>query len=536
VPIDFLDPNQRKKIISEIKGQENKERKAVSLKQYEIMQDRQHQYVVEYLRQQFSSKTVKEMPVVSSINLARRIVTKEASLYLNKPSRTFQDADENQTAQLNAHYNSMSFDSKMMKSNQCFKLQNQNHLMIIPKEGKLNCRVLMSHHVDVVPSDINPEKAEAYIISSMDKNDFLNQEMSAGSNLANPSSTGFNAQSGSAYSDRLNQKIGDPDDWKATLERYAVWTNDLNFVMDGNGKIISDPGNISNPIGILPFVDISYDKDFEYFVRSGASLTDFSVQYCGALSDLGNVVKMQGWAQAWMKGDKNLMPENIQIGPNFILKLPIDPDSKVETDFGYSNPSPDLAGSIQYIEMILSSFLSSRGLDPSIVSSKGQGEKFSSGVERLLAMISQFEASKGDMELYRQAEVKAFDIIVAWNNILRGSDLLDKDLQIAEIPEGVKLSVKFAEPQMIQSRNEQLDAITKERELGLKSRIDALMELNGIDREQALVLAEEIDKDELLFPKSAMKIPEQVNNPDQGVVNGQDKGLKADPVGSQSDA
>ena len=78
---NWLDINYRKSVISEIKGEENKRRKAESLKQFEIFNDRMDQYVVEYLKKQFSAATVREMPVVSSINLPKRIVTQEASIY-----------------------------------------------------------------------------------------------------------------------------------------------------------------------------------------------------------------------------------------------------------------------------------------------------------------------------------------------------------------------------------------------------------------------------------------------------------------------
>lgn len=51
----------------------------------------------------------------------------------------------------------------------------------------------------------------------------------------------------------------------------------------------------------------------------------------------------------------------------------------------------------------------------------------------------------------------------------------------------------------------------------MKSRIDALMELNGIDRDAALKMAEEIDKDEL-------------------IINGQDQGTQTNGIGSQSNS
>lgn len=508
MPLNYLDPAVRKSLIQQIKGDENRQRKAASLKQFEIFHDRQLQYVIEYLRGQFAASTVREIPVVSSINLSRRIVYQEASIYRTKPNREFSETSDDQNKAIDEIYEDMSFDAKMMKANQVYKLQNQACLMIIPKDGKLMMRVMYAHHYDVVPSE-DPEIAEAYIISSFDKQNFLSYNIGG-------NQTQSAQQSGNEYRDNVNQQIGDPDDYKATLERYVVWTKDLNFIMDGNGNILTPIEEIVSPlqsIQMMPFVDIACDKDFEYFVRQGQSLTDFSVQYCGALSDLGNVVKMQGWAQAWMSGSKDLMPENIQIGPNFILKLPIDPDNKVETKFGFSNPSPDLAGSIQYIQMLLSNFLSSRGVDVKSVSSNGDATNFSSGVERLLYEISKFEASKTDMEVFRWAECQCFELIKAWNNVSFGTNLLDAPVNM---PDTSDVNVKFAEPQMVQSRAEQIAAIQTEIDLGLKSRVMALMELYEVDEDKALEMAKKIDEQ-------------------SGVLIGQYNGSQVNPVGGQPD-
>lgn len=520
---DFLDFHTRARIIQDIKSEENKQRKAKSLRQFEIFQDRLHQYVVDYLRQQFSLSTVREMPVVSSINLAKRIVTQEASLYKTRPTREF-NAEEKELEQIEQHYEDISVDAKMLKSNQYFKLQNQNLLMIVPKEGKLVLRVLLPHHYDVVPDPDNPERALAYIISAFDKSFYIKSTF----NAANP--TGYRpATDPENPSDGVNQVTGDQDDYKSVLEKYIFWSKDYNFIMDGSGKIISPAEDVESPLApmqIMPFIDIANDKDFEYFVRQGHSLSDFTVQYNGALSDLGNVVKMQGWAQAWLKGSKELMPENIQIGPNFILKLPIDPTDQVQTDFGFSNPSPDVAGSIQYVEMLLSNFLTSRGQSPKVVSGKGESDKFSSGVERLLAMIERFDASQADMEIYRDAEESLFEIIKAWNNTLIGTGVLEITSPISE---DTNVEVKYAQPQAIQSRAEQLAAIQLERELGLKSRTQAIEELYDVDTEKAKMIIDEIDSEEI-----GISVKEE--EPEREEVSvGEDQGVDPEAVGSQPD-
>lgn len=493
---NWLDQSFRRKVIDDINTEENKQRKAESLKQYEILNDRMHQYVVDYLKQQFSSKTVSEMPVISSINLPKRIVTQEASIYKSEPIRHFKNASEREIEQLNLIYDELAFDAKMLKANQVYKLQNQACVMIIPKNGELVARVLYAHQYDVVPMENDPEKASAYIISTFDKSLYLQQDNSAG----NP--TGYKPSTYKNNSDQINQVTADQDDWKKDSERYIVWTSELHFIMDGAGNIIGE--EIVSPLAehnVMPFVDIASDKDFEFFVRSGQSLTDFGVQYCGALSDLGNIVKLQSYSQAWMSGSKELMPENIVVGPNSILKLPVDPNDKVETKFGFASPNSDLAGASNYVEMILSNFLTARGIDPKVITGKGDASKFTSGVERFLALIEKFEASKADFALFKWAEEQAFKLIVAWINTLIGTDQLESEYQITKISEGVELFVKFAEPAMLQSRQEKIDAIQKEMELGLLSRVEGIMELRQIDKDAASEVVKEIDSSMIMIEK-----------------------------------
>ncbi len=501
---NWLDQSFRKSIIDEINLEENKQRKAESLKQYEIFNDRMHKYVVDYLKMQFSAQTVREMPVISSINLPKRIVTQEASVYKAEPKRTFTTENEKEIDQLNLIYDEMAFDAKMLKANQVYKLQNQACLMIIPKNGKLIARTLYAHQYDVVTKENDPEAAEAYIISTFDKSLYLQKDNSAG----NPS--GYRPTTFDQGADRVNQKIGDQDDWKND-QKYIVWTEDYHFVMDATGAIVGE--ETTSPLagsGKMPFVDIACDKDFEYFVRSGDSLTDFGVQYCGALSDLGNIVKLQSYSQAWMSGEKSLMPQQIVVGPNSILKLPIDPDNKVETKFGFASPNSDLAGAANYVEMILSNFLTSRGIDPKVITGKGDAAKYTSGIERFLALIEKFEASKSDFALFQWAECEAFEIIKAWVNTLMGTDQLESEYQVSTISEETEMYIKFAEPAMMQSRAEKVDAIQKEIELGLMSRVDGIMELRNVDKEMAMQIATEIDSSAIMLSPQQEEIKEPV--------------------------
>lgn len=508
MPYNLQNKDARIAVIREIKGPENLKRKIESYKQQEIFRDRQHKYVLSYLNQQFSSQTVQEMPIISSINIARRITKKESSVYKSSPKREFSDLTDSQKEVVSKIYKDTGLDSKLQKSNEAYKLQNQNHLQIIVKDGIFLPRILWNHQIDVIPDDEDPEKAQAYIISAFDRTyDRITEYMG---NLANKEASRLSFMT----SDQLNQAIADPDDYRAKLERYVVWTSEFNFVMNGNGDILSQ--DMESPIpGVLPFIDISQEKECEYFVRQGQAVTDFSVQFNGALSDLGNVNKMQGWAQAYLIAEQDIIPQNIKIGPNYILKLPITAATQHKPEFGFANPDPDLQGSIQYNEMLLSTFLSSRGISPKMITTKGESEKYNSGFDRLLAMIDQFEATKEDFTTYETVEKKIYNLFKAWHNAYRGTDQLDPAYQTEELPESSQVSVKFNEPQLVQSEQEKLESVRVKRELGLMSRKEAIMELRNIDEKTAEEIMRQIDSEDLIESKSDNDQPDQESEMDE---------------------
>ena len=201
---------------------------------------------------------------------------------------------------------------------------------------------------------------------------------------------------------------------------------------------------------------------------------------------------MQGFAQAYLKGPENLIPENLQIGPNMIVRLVVDPNNPVDTEFGFANPNSDIQGSIAFIEMLLSNFLTSRGLDPKLVSGKGESVSYASGIERLLAMFEKFDASRSDLSTYEQVEKQIFKIVVRYLNVMAGSVL---NYNVSPISEDADVIVEFQKPEMVQSESDKLDNIAKKKELGLISEVDAIQEYHGLDREQAEEKKAEIDQE-----------------------------------------
>jgi hypothetical protein len=141
---------------------------------------------------------------------------------------------------------------------------------------------------------------------------------------------------------------------------------------------------------------------------------------------------------------------------------------------------------------MLMNFISSRGLDPKEIATDGSKD-FNSALERMLAMIDRFEATKDDFDLYERVEEDFFEIIKAWVN--NTPDQLNEEFRVF-IPEDAKISVKFAEPQMVQTRQEKVKYWQERIDIGLATRTDAIMEIEGLTRIQAQDRIKDIDGEE----------------------------------------
>ncbi len=514
----LLDPAFRKKILDEIRADENIQRKVDSYKKMNMQNDNFYEYVKEALESKLDADTVEELYVFANVNLQKRISNAEAKIYVREPKRKFYK-DNVEVDGVNAIYNDMDIDTVLKRANEAYKYQEQCAIQIYPEDKCLKSRVLLPHHYDVIPDEKNPEKAMCYIISSFDNvsRDKIRRE---------PNRTGFSQ--GDKYRDRVNQTIADFDDSEVAnkkQEKYYVWSNSFNFVMNGLGEILdketfeetkveylNEDGapilddNILSPLfeyQCLPFIDVAAAKDFEFWVRSGNSLYDATLTYNTILTSEFQTVEMQGHAQAYYKGDANHMPENIRIGVDKMIFLPVDSENEVNSEFGFANPGSDLNGIREFRESYLNAFLTSRGLDTSIVSGSPTTESATSGVDRLLQMIENFQSSSEDFSLFRRVEEKMCKIIMAfmahyYGERVNGELVLDEKYQINVIdPMGVDLNVEFTEPQMIQSEMEKLDILEKELDLRVTSRVHYLMDEKGLTEEQAINKIQEIDNYEL---------------------------------------
>lgn len=466
---DVLNKEYRKEIITEILGSENRQRKAEALRRIEVYNSRLAPFVIKALENEYSEKSAQEMRKICSINLAKRIIDETASIYKSPPKRTFNGATKKQEDLLLEHYRRGKANVKLKKANARYKLMDQCALQVIPLNGVIEHRVYCPHQYDVIPREDDPERAMAYIINTMDRMEFLPP------------------QQGQDFRD---QNIADPDDHnkdylRLSKMRFIWWTDNYNFITNGHGDIVSSTEDIENPIHELPFVDIAGEKDFEFWVRTGCSVVDFAIDFLVILSDNATSNRNQGFSQGVLTATEK--PESVVLGRQRVLFLKQDPDpEKKDPKFEFVTPAPDLSGSLEMTESFVRYWLSSQGIDPKTISGKLDSQRYSSGIERLLAMIDKFEASKDDIDAFRDVEDKVLRLIIKWNNVYQNTDALIPELQKGLLSEDITLDVKFAEPNVIQTQSEREDSFIKLQKAGLKDEVDYLIEVEEIDEKTAI--------------------------------------------------
>lgn len=524
---NLLDKAVRRNLILEIStNEDNLSRKREMQKRFDVYRDRQDRYIEEKMRGEFTEKTIKDMRKVLSVNISKKIIDTSSSLYQQPPERQFANAKESELKQIDNLYALNKVDGQLVLANRYFKLFKQTAIMVLPKRGKLTVRSLGPMWYDVVPDVDDPEQAFAYILNAWDLE----------THKTTKESTSLIVK---RYyeNDHLNQEIADDNDRDAIAAmRFIVWTKDIHFTMDGNGDILGEA--IKNPIGRLPFIDVAVEKDFQFFVRRGQNVTEFAIDFGLILSDLQNISRLQGYSQAVIASEKQ--PQNTVVGVNHVLWLPLDKNKpELTPSFSFVSPSPDMAGSLALLEAQVKFFLSAEGIDTSLITGSGDSRTFASGMDRLLAMLDKFEASKSDIDLFRCIEFELFDLIRAWSNVMQDVNdetKLDDDFLGGKLGDSIELDVKFSPPSSVRTEKDIEDSVMIQTERGYMSRIEAIMKLRDVSKEKAIEIIKEIDAEDELLGKEN-QLPE--NQPPQGghthTLEGKQLPVDNVPVGAPHD-
>lgn len=457
----------RKELIEYCNSDYIKELKNESIKEFEVYKNKLKDHVYKTLTAVRSQKNVDKMLLIDDIGVCKRTINQKASIYQNTPTREFKNLNDAQKEAIERAYNDMKANSKGKFANRYFKLQKQTLTQILPKGGKLIKKVLKRHEYTLIAGE-DGESIEIVVIHN------------------------------------FNQ----PDD--KTKQRYVVWSPEFNFLMDGTGLILTDENNRANPIApLLPFTEYALEKDGDVYVDEKETSVNFTLKLNAMMTEIYHIMRMQGFGQPVLVGPKKAFPneKEIVMGVDDILVLITGEDGNARLEF--VNANPDLQGNIDTISVLLSAWLSSEGLDMNSIKFKSDGEKgYSSGFERLLALIEKFQATQDDMEVFKDGERNEFKIVAKYLEVLSGDrEQLDSKYAVSTMPDNADMSIEFAKPEEIQTRPEKIKMLKEAEEAGYGSRITAIKELKGFKSDE-----DAIDFIKMLEEHKTMFKAEEVDN------------------------
>lgn len=282
--------------------------------------------------------------------------------------------------------------------------------------------------------------------------------------------------------------------------KYTVWSTDMHFIMDGTGEIKEEFTQLLAPRGVTPFIAVSDVKNMGYWPETKNPDGEFTIQLNQAFSEYNHVVRVQGIAYGVLKLDQKQAKsirksDNIRVGVNKLLILEAK-EGEVDPNLDFISPSPDLAGMREFIEGLINVYLTSKGLDgKNVVSLSGQTASFTSGFERLLAQVSEYEESADQIDIFKKAEMEVFSRILDWQAVLAQTNGLSSELQLGSFGDEAGLEVVFKKPEIIKSEKEMLETISAKEQAGYISRVMAIMKLFGVSREQAIEHLQMIERD-----------------------------------------
>jgi hypothetical protein len=372
---------------------------------------------------------------VFCINVIKKIIDKKSMVYLDPPSRVFENWDQEKGEEL---YRSIAANAVLKKAHKLTKLFKTTLLKVSVRNDAPRLDVIAPHILDVDFSD--PEDPDRIYLT----------------------------RPGPADSKHPEREV-----------RYHVWTRGAFHIYDWRGNSVAIPGNEAglNPYGVLPFVSC-FDRppDDQFFLPGGDDLVKGQIAINTAVMNLWRTIEFQAHGQPWSVG---LSPQHqLQLGPDKVVNLP-DGGS-----LNYAAPNAPIEAVLKSIEALLKHLATTNDLSSSVFEIN---QRVESGQAKQAEQRDLLEARKDDTAIWRRYENQLFDLLkIVVNTHAPGS-----------IPEAAKLRVDFAEIQDDISLSERLKGYQARIDMGIWSAVDALMEDNPdvASREKAREILQQVSNE-----------------------------------------
>lgn len=353
------------------------------------------------------------------INIVRKLTDRKATVYKIAPKRTFEGWDQEKGEEL---YRDLRANIVLKRANRLTKLLKTNLLQVLWIDGQIKLGIVTPNVVDVIHEG-DPESPRRIIVSHPGKQ-----------------------ESETTYSD---------------------WTVNGFAMRNWRGHEISNSGNNANvnPYGHLPFVPV-FDRypDAEFFLPGGDDIIEAQRAINVSLANIWRATELQAHGQPWVSGVNLMSTTGLEyntnnIGPTRLIRLPDG------GKFGFETPNAPIEDMLKAIEFVIKQTAVANDLAANVFELDAKAE---SGAAKHAEQRDLIEARQDDIELWRNYEAQLFGTLKAVINTH----------EPGAIPDNAELRVDFGEVQETLSDIERLEGYQRRMDMGLWSRVDALMSDN----------------------------------------------------------
>lgn len=510
---EILDIGVRKKIIEEIEGTENIERKAEAFRRWQVYKDHTSAFVIEMLLHQFDRETVREMSYsITNISIVRKIINKLSRVYSHGVQRTITDNEE-ATNNIDLIQKKLKFNKKMITMNRILKLQ-RNGLgymkpcPFIDKEGERMMRIRLSplnpYLYDVIEEFYDRTEPLVYVLSDYQPGGLTHTSLDPakirlqthGSQIAHTTVNKFGDNQDQVIADKKEDENARPEDEK----EYIWWSDKYHFttrgsaIIDKEGNVINLSGSndprieelLLNPIEEKPMVNFAIDQDNSFWAEGGEDVVDSGITVNSMLSQVNHIGVVQGYGQFVMTGKD--LPKNQILGVNRGIILEFDPnngDPKPEVAFLSANPP--LRELMENTLSLVALTLTTNDLSVANVSASLDGAgSFPSAIAMLIDKADSMEDVEEQAEEFICKEPDLWRIYGKWQQFFAEKDILDPELEELALPEDFELEVIFNKPDAVTTEDEKLTNLEKRKALGFNLMVELIMkDQPGLTKDQA---------------------------------------------------
>lgn len=440
--IDLFADSNRKMIASFI--QKEKPRLAFNADIFKILEGNLRELLEERMMEDLGKSSFAQARTrMAPINIFKKIVAKQTSIYNQPVIRTVEGGNDNDISLLRWYEKVLNLNVKMGRNNFLYNAYLYSLLQI-------------------TLTDVNPQtKAGKPFVRSVPNHQFLIMSVSE----SDPTSPDIVI----LCMDRILNDEGKEDDC------YYVFTNYQFLIMNGEGRIHTremqrHEADGGNPYGTTPYVYNNWSEHLSMPMIQPDN-REMSILIPLLLTDLNYAVKFQAFS-TFVATDTD--DTKIELSPNAVVFLKSD-GSGNKPSFEAIKPSIDIQQTLGLASSEMSLWLSSKGVRPGAVGSLGADE-FASGVSKMIEESDTYESVKEQIGVYEQAEAAFWEKLLTQIHPFWVAARRIENTQL--FTSGAKVITKFMQPKPMQARSDLINELKTELEAGFTTLERAVKRLN----------------------------------------------------------